>query len=819
MKKYISTLIILSFSFSLFAQLVSIKAKAVDASSTMGVSYVNAGIWKDSALVTGSPADSAGVFIIHDVKPGKYVLKVSSLGYKDYTKLITITGKNTSVDLGNLLMDEDGAELKEVEVVSQASQMKFDIDKKVFSVSQSIAAEGGNMTEVLATIPSVTVDTEGNVSLRNNANVEIWINGKPSGLSDENRGDALEQMPAESVESVEIITNPSSKYSPEGSAGIINIITKANRKAGYNGSVNMGTGAVNGYQFGQVYGGNINVSKGRVDGYLNLGYRNVFFGREADKDRYYFDNGDTTQFIKQDFNGNYNIKGINSRYGVNYNIDKRHVLGFAGNVTTGNRNSTERYDYLVNDYVTPAVSDYSRKNRNVNDRMIGKNELDYLWKVDSTGTELRTNLSMFFVNMDTNSDFLQTVNSGIASTLDQEQYNQRRFRIYQLKSDFTKKLSTRSKLESGIDLAYRTRNTLSETYNFDGSNYVEVPERYNKFINEEQIYAGYLSYSTRIKELKIQGGLRGEYTDLMIQTNTNAPYYKSYFELFPSAFVSYSLKKGNELQVNYTRRINRPRGNRLNSFVDISDSTNISYGNPDLMPEFASSFELNHIKTWKKASLSSSLYFKQTDNIIQSISFVESSVMNNTYTNVSKSQSSGIEFVAKGDPIKILNLTGTVNLFYFKLFAGEYEVTPTNIVQFDADENFMWNAKGIANIILSRKLGGQVSFNYTSPRTIAQGEISEQYSMDLGLRTSFFDKALKVSVSVSDVLNSKKDVRITQSESFYQYYYSLAAGPIFRVNATYSFGNNKKKKNANAKDKNGENTNEDENSPNGGEEF
>ncbi|HNZ62158.1 MAG TPA: TonB-dependent receptor, partial [Paludibacteraceae bacterium] len=239
MKKFFVFSLFLFIVFQINAS-VLVRGKVIDAASEAPLEFVNVTLYPAGSTVPslGLTTDSKGNFEVSSLSNGKYQIKISMVGYKPFIEEINVRGN--VVELGIIKLSEDTKMLKEVEVVAQGTQMKFDIDKKVFSVDQNIASAGGSAADVLQNIPSVEVDNQGNVSLRNDANVEVWINGKPSGLTTDNRAQVLQQMPAGSIESIELITNPSAKYNPEGTAGIINLVLKKNRQGGYYGSISAG---------------------------------------------------------------------------------------------------------------------------------------------------------------------------------------------------------------------------------------------------------------------------------------------------------------------------------------------------------------------------------------------------------------------------------------------------------------------------------------------------------------------------------------------------------------------------------------------------
>ena len=270
MRKFLTSILIQAICLHIYAIAPgSIKGKIIDAQTKEALEFVNVRMQKADGSVQGGITDQEGLFYIDNLPLGNYSLIISYMGYKTIEKELSITASNSNIDLRTILLSEDSQVIGEVEVVGQKSQMRFEIDKKVFNVDQDISSTGGTASDILSNIPSVEVDNEGEVSLRGNSSVTIWINGKASGLSADNRAQILEQMPAETIETIEVITNPSAKYSPEGTAGIINIVLKEDREPGYYGSAQVGADTEGGYNASA----NINYSSSKLDAYANVGYR------------------------------------------------------------------------------------------------------------------------------------------------------------------------------------------------------------------------------------------------------------------------------------------------------------------------------------------------------------------------------------------------------------------------------------------------------------------------------------------------------------------------------------------------------------------
>jgi len=808
-RRILNVFLLVLLSSSLFAS-VNIKGKVVEGSTQLPLEFVNVVLYQVGSTLplVGVATDKNGIFnIITDVK-GKYLIRISMIGYQPIEKQINID--KSSIDLGIISLKEETKFLSEVEVVAQGFQMKFDIDKKVFSVDQNIASAGGSATEVLQNIPSVDVDNEGNISLRNNSNVEVWINGKPAGLTTENRAQVLQQMPAESIESIEIITNPSAKFDPEGTAGIINLVLKKNRKAGYYGSLSAGIMYPENAKLGKTLGGNFNYSSSKVDAYANIGYRSMNMKGGGWNRRYSYLEMDTT-LLSQNNAMNHSFDGLFLRAGADFHLTDKNSIGISGFSMYQKENSSNFLDYLLTSSIYQyTIRDYNRNTFEKGTHPSYNLTLDYQHDFNKKGTNLMASLT--YSNHDRNSEeqFIQREDSLEQATSDITQNTDNQNNNWNFKVDYTNKFTENNKLEAGWQSRIQSRNSLvSGVDNLQqGAN---IPSYYNNFDYDEQIHAAYVTYGGRFNRLSLQGGVRAEY---MWKQITNETYDsiaqldpQTYFQLFPSIYISYTLPQNGEIQLNYTRRVDRPRGRMINPFRDYTDSTNISFGNPELKPQFSSSYELNYLKNWYYHSLSFSAYYRSRNNVIQNVRYMHGNNMENTYLNITKTQNSGLEVVVKDNFSNVLNLTSSLNLYFNKLDSATY-ISPYNtICHIPSQEDFSWNARVIANVLLAKTFSAQISGNYSSPTIISQGKRKERYSIDLGLRKTFMDRKLNLSLMVRDLLNSRKMRSTTWGEDFYQQTESYFHGRMAGLTISYNFGNMKP---ASQKKKSTENNNGEE---------
>ena len=810
---------IVLFFVAVFAVMVMdaavVKGRIVDVAGS-ALDFVNVMLTSksDKSAVYGAISDETGLFVVEGVPAGEYELDITFVGYQTIKKSVSVKSLNDQVALGKLVLREDAKMLGEVEVVGQASQMRFDIDKKVFNVDQNLAASGASASEMLQGIPSVDVDNEGNVSLRNSSSVEVWINGKPSGLTEENRAQILEQMPAGSIEAVEIITNPSAKFNPEGTAGIINLVMKKDRKAGYYGSVsaggmyNIGSPAP-----GAHVGVNFNYNSSLVDFYVNLGGR--YMSHESDNvtDRYSFERlpldsyedvreqwGDTLSYLNTLSASSRSFLGLFGRMGADFHISKKSTIGVSLMGHGGTNNSANENTYTRVDWDMMDTTMYLRTNKQAGMRPSYSASLDYAYEIDKMGSEVRTSIEYSGHQRSGDYVYVQEALQGYSPEYTQIQRQDGKNQSVRYKLDYTQKIGQTQKVEAGLYGSWQQRLSPSRAWNMEGEDSLLI--QFNDFDYEEWIAAMYATYGAKFGPFSMSVGLRGEYTNTYVRTrdveeeSAWQSNRRGYFQVYPTAFLSYAFPNDHELQANYTRRINRPRGRQINSFRDMSDSTNISFGNPLLDPEISSAVELNYLKTWDNHAISAGLYYRFSDNAIERVRYLDDNVMYSTFENVSRRQSAGLEVVAKNKVTKWLNLTTTVNCYYAAMDSVFYD---TNLdgeldLLYPFQQSFSWNARLMANFLIPMGWSAQLTGMYRSADVVAQGKMNSQYVVDLGVRKSFLDRKLNLAISVRDLLNSRRWASTTWGDNFWQYSSHEPRGTMFSVSLTYNFGNMRAKK-------------------------
>ena len=807
-----------------------IRGKVVD-DLNAPLEFVNVAVYKQSETVPykGGTTDESGAYRIEGVGEGTYTVKYTFMGYEQQQRTVTVgKGKSSEANVGTVTMKEDRAVLQEVSVSTQKAAMRLDIDKKVFDVSQSITAAGLSASEALENIPSVEVDQEGNISLRGSSSVTVWINGKEQGLTSDNRGDILQQLPAESIERIEVITNPSSKYSPEGSAGIINIILKRDRKSGYYGGVQLNVGKNKGADPGGRLGANINYSSGLIEAYANIGLGRRVHVNHGFTDRDFLDpSADDYHYgyLNSSYEGEGKGTNFFGRAGVTWHFtDKDEIgIGYMGMVGLGKNKRTTDYLYeqgfttddetLWTQYPDFKPYNSTRKSYNSDTPHMNNVNLNYRheWKTNHT---LEVSFSYDKWSADNETGYDQATeyldkdgNTTASSSSNQWQESTIGNESYEVQADYEQPLSETSKFEAGYKGSWFHEDSPTETWT-DRTKAASIYSLFNRFVYDQNIHAVYANYQNKIgQKFGYQVGLRGEYwtvetesynydeeygTQHLTGVDAVPKYKKDFFKIFPTVFLSYQLPHDQELQANYTRRLSRPWGGQLNSFKNINDSTSISYGNPSLTPTYTNSFELNYLKNWTEHTLSVSAYYRPSTDVMQRVSYLQDGIRYQTNENISSETSSGLEIIGKNKLFSILDLTTTVNAFYYQLDGGVFDIYDqgqTHQVTVREDDDFSWNATMMAQFTLPWELSLQATGRYNAAKVITQGKREANYGLDLGLRRSFFDKKLTVNFNVRNALDSRKNRSRTSADGYRQLSESVWGSRRFGIQIAYSFGN------------------------------
>lgn len=805
MKKIVCTVAALSVALGCLAKGTvtgSVKNKATGEP----IDFANVQLYDSKtgkALPIGATADADGKFTIKDVPDGTYLLKATNIGSVPQERPVTVKGGAVSV--GEIALADDAKMLQEVVVTGQASAMKFELDKKVFTVGNDISTAGTSASELLESIPSVEVDQDGEVSLRGNSSVTVWINGKESGLTADNRAQILEQIPGETIEKIEVITNPSAKFSPEGTAGIINIVLKKDRRGGYYGSAELSANT----RGGGNANFNINYNSGKFDSYASLGFRmrHNTGGSYSHRD---YDNG---EFLYSDGESKNHGNNLFLRLGTTWHFTDKDDLYANAFGMLGHRwghSST-----LYNSNMPGQWRRNQNLSRNSNDMNGGHLELGYTHRFGDNHTLDALVGYNYWGGPMWNSYYQRQEWDEIqeADEVYQEQKSEIRNNTVEAKLDYVNQLTSWLKLEAGYNGNYSHENSPTSTMEETSTQPWHLQESlWNRFIYTNNVTAFYATLGGKYRAFSFSAGLRAEAWQIRAHSlaygesrDDVEPYKRNDFSLFPSAFLSWALPHDNELQVNYTRRIRRPWGGQLNSFKNISDPTNISYGNVELQPTYSNAFELNYIKSFPQHIISVSAYLRTSTDCMNRISYIDNGIMYTTTANAGNQTDAGAEIVMKNTLFRnVLNLTTTANLYNNHVSAWRLDFpldNGTTVPVNGASRNsFAWDIRCMAQVRLPWDISFQATGRYNSKQLTAQGSRGAGWSVDAGLRKSVGDWSF--SLNCRDIFNSRKMHSYTYGVTadglaYEQEDKRWRSGRQLRLTVKYSFGNMRAKPNKN----------------------
>lgn len=772
-------------------------------------------------MIAGQITEENGDFSLEGLPVrGEFTLKVSFMGFADTEQKVSFGlpaggqaggrpqnqnarpsgGMNFDIDLGNIALVTDAKVLDEVVVTGEAGAAVLALDKKVFRVDKNPMAAGGTAEDALRNIPSLSIDLDGNLTLRN-ASPQVFIDGRPSTLT-------LDQIAADAIESVEIITNPSAKYDASGGqAGIVNIVLKKDRRIGYNGGVRAGVDSRGGINLG----GDINAREGKVNGFLSAFYNQRRGWSESETTRDNFSSVPETSFL-QTTEGDQTGYFTMFRGGLDWFMDNRNTLTFSGSFGRGSFGHDDESLIHV-DTLYPDAPTFSELLRTTtNDRNFRRSGGSVLFKhlFPKSGKEWTADVNVNGVRFSGSGDYLNEPLAGGGTESLQRQESDNKSTFLTAQTDYVDPLTDKIKLEAGLRAAVRRNQNENRNFINDGNgDWVPLPTFGDSYEFNDDVYAAYATVSYQLPKWGYQLGLRAEssfYTGELPDADTS--FTNNYpLSLFPSAFATYKLNEMDNIQASYTRRVNRPNFFQLMPFTDFTDPLNLRRGNPNLQPEFTHSFEVSYQNIFPKGhNLLVSAYFKQTNNLITAYQFSEyvpeldREVLINSYANSNSSQAFGAEFTLKNTFFKIVELTSNVNVWASRVDASNVE---TDLV----DERISWFVKENLSVKLPAGFTLQVSGEYQSPAAFspssgggrfgghwggslstAQGYRLENWFVDMALRKDLLKRRASLTLSFQDVFRSRIRGTYTESDFFIQETWGRRNPQFVRLNFSYRFG-------------------------------
>ncbi len=851
MRKIVFVLVSFLTTYSLFAQVPgggnrptgnrqmptgSLYGKLVDSKSSKPIEYASIQVMankfdsvskkRKDVTVAGMLTKANGEFRLENIPAfGPLKLKVTVVGFKPFEQTVSFDlkmgGDMTAMmgaldkDLGNIKIDVEEKTLENVTVTATNPGLRLGIDRKVFNVDKDLVSAGGTAVDVMRNVPSVSVDIDGNVTMRNNS-PQIFVDGRPTTMT-------LDQIPADVIESVEIITNPSAKFDASGgTAGILNVVLKKNKKVGYNGGTR-----INLDSRGKIgLGGDINLRQEKINLFLNTNYNQRKSISTGTTDRNTLIGTPLTNLYQTDRNVSDGYFMF-FRGGADFLVDNRNTISVTGNIGSGRFKPTTTSNILVDSLYNPVTSSFSQRVSNNKSQMQNKGvQLSFKHNFPKSGQEFTADINYNNSSSKSN-NFIQTSNyklpqNSLDNIFKQQQNGTGGFKNFVFQSDYSNPINDKSKFELGIRASVRKVDSRNDFF-VDSSGFtIYQPLLSVNYNSTDKVYAAYSTYTNQIKSFGYQLGLRvessnyqGNLPDRKQQFNTEFP-----VSLFPSVFLSNKMKGDQELQLNYTRKINRPNFFQLYPYTDFSDSLNISRGNPDLKPEFTNSVELSYQKTFKKNkdNFLASLYYKNTNDLITRFQVKETDPVNskdiliNTYINANSAYVTGLEMTLKTKMTKWWDLTSNLNLFTSKInidIPGQPE----------QDQFASWFAKINNTFKLPKNFTIQLSGNYQSKTvlppggsgggsggrgggggpmggggmfgqsTSAQGYIRANYWVDAAIRFEFLKtKQASISLNVNDLFRTRRSDIHSESAFFVQDAFRRRDAQVLRLNFSWRFG-------------------------------
>jgi len=767
-----------------------IKGKVVEKESNTAMEYANVSVYNsnDSTLVTGGITDAQGMFRIGNLDPGRFYVEANFIGFnKTRINNVQVTPAGKQVDLGIIRLEPASEKINEVEVVAQKPRVEYKVDKKVINISQDIHAAGGTAVDALENAPSVQVDIEGNVSLRGSSSFTVLIDGRPSVLTG---SDALQQIPASAIENIEIITNPSARYDPDGMAGIINVVMKKNAQTGINGIINAMIGTNDKQQLDATF--NKKTEKVNLTFGFDISDRN-FTGKNFSSRETYGE--DTTEYLIKDGKRGFSRSGYELKTGADFYLSKRTTLGLIGNY--GHYSFAGGGHANIHQYTIPALTDRYSVERDPSERagdyVNGSINLQRLFNKEGTH-KLE---ALFYYSHRTGDDtdeeneYLADSDYELIDDADNMQIRTKEDEAdneLRLQADYTRPLGTSGKLEAGFQsrIDRSTEDYLMERYNNSTENWEKDEEFSNYQDFERDIHSAYATVSSKLGPVQYMLGMRGEYTKRQTALpRTNQTFKLDRFDLFPTAHLSLELPASYQLMTSYSRRINRPGGRDLDPFPQYMDQYTIRSGNPDLKPEYTDSYELGLLKRFGASFVSLEGFYRITNGLITHISELrDDGILYESTINLNNDYSLGSELMGDFSPTKWLQINSSVSLYNYRI----KDESEGELIEREST-----NIDGRMNTIVKFSPDSRLQFMgmYRGATISAQGDRKGMFFTNISYRQDLMQKKLTATVSLMDIFGTGKNEGTTIGPNFKSTYKFEREPRILTLTLSYKLNNYK----------------------------
>lgn len=745
---------------------ITISGKLVQGSNEEPLPFATIALYdsSDSTVVNNTLTEVEGTFAL-DMPPGKYYAEITYIGFEDKTiPDITIEAGQAPIDWGVVNMKTDAVALQEIEVVAERSQMEFKLDRRVFNVGKDLTNAGNSAADILDNVPSVTVDPEGNVSLRGSQGVRILVNGKPSGLLSAGETEALLRMQGDIIESVEVITNPSARYEAEGEAGIINIILKKNQEKGVNGAFGLTAGHPQNY--GASY--NLNLRRSDWNFFSNFGidYRRGPGGGFSSQR--FFDGGQLTEYYTTTTDQIRGGLGGYIQMGADWNINDKNLLTTSLLYRRGEDKNDATVTYRDFDGSENVIGTTLRDIEETEDEHNLEASLDYTRTFDKKDQELKVTVKYILDDELELADYTQT-SDDLSAPLLQESSNTEDETNFLFQADYVHPFTEKSRLEGGLRSAIRTVNNDFFVKELENGQLVTLSDFDDQLKYNENIYAAYVIGAQEFGAFSLQAGVRAELSDITAAlVRSGESNEQDYLSFFPSASLSYELNEMEQFQVSYSRRLSRPYFRRLLPFSNFNDPRNNNIGNPNLRPEFTDSYELGYLRYFDRGTMLSSIYYRHTNGVIEEITIPADDGTSIEYpVNLSTRNAYGLEFNFSYDLTDAWDVSTDFN-FFRALIDGDFEG-----VDYSAD-TYSWYGRLNSKLKIGDPMQLQASFRYRAPQNTTQGRRLSSASLDLAGSLDVFSGKGTLTLSCRDLLNTRKrrsivDLPDYKAESTFQW--------------------------------------------------
>lgn len=737
--------------------------------------------------VTGDLADAEGRFSVSNAKPGKYHVAVSLLGYAKFKDTIIVDPGKSTVDIGVITLPVSSTKISEVSVSGEREVMEISAEKKVFNVAKDATVTGGTAVDALRQVPTVDVDVNGNVSVRGTSNLVLQVNGKQTGFAGSDRTSLLQQIPANMIEKIEVITNPSARYDAEGMGGIINIVLKNEISSSWNLNMNGGAGTNHKYNLGADFGlknGPLSLSAG-----YGARYHNQWFGAVIESNQLF----GARDIVTQQINGTWSGLGHFGNFNADYSLSSTATLNANGQVRFNDGQNLEDWDYT---FKRSNNEVFQRANRdNTTKRHWKSYEFGLGYKQLFTSKQHYLDVSTRFSNNDQSSfgNFSQQeldVNGMPTQTMPTIQNNNfiNNFKIWTIQADYVT-MSPIGKVETGLKSTLRMidNDTYLDSLNRHTGDYIPNRNAINRFYFSDHVLAGYGMLSTQLVGFNVQAGIRLEHTLVNTQQITTGERGgMNYTHLFPTLHLSRKLDTNSTLQLSYSRRINRPNFWQLNPFIDYSNPSALRKGNPNLMPETIDAAEVSFVSQLDKHTVTATAYYRQTNNAMQFFAVVDTTLPTGantvlTFKNFDIIQNTGFEFVYRGQIFPWWTAMANVNVFYNSVQGG----SETGDISGGA---IAYNVRANSTVKMPWEGGNlQVNYMYNGPIQFGQGTMQAWHALTVGFRQDL-SKEFTVTLNVSDVFDSQRFNMLLQGTSFTANANQKPETRIATLNLSYRLG-------------------------------